>query len=129
MGSNYARTAFHRQHGCGQPGRQPLIHRAAGQVAQRAFAGQSHQYGSPEIGELRQICQQHEILLMGLSEAEAGVNDEPLGSDARVLTRRNTQPQELDHIARQCRVHGIILHRSGHALHVHDAYRHIGGRN
>ena len=89
--------------------------------AEHALARDAHEQRAPQLGQGGEPGEEGQVVLQGLAEADAGVEQHPLLGHAGIDRRREPRGQVVAHLPHHVAVARVALHRAGVAAHVHQA--------
>lgn len=92
----------------------------AGEPADETLAAGADEEAIAKGGESVEVFEEREVVLHGLAEADAGVEDDAVGGQAGGLGLLGAGGEEGGYLPYHVRVTGLSLHGFGGALHVHE---------
>src|SRR5512143_1462408 len=108
-------AALDREHGRGDGALEPFRRRQAEDPAQEGLAREAEQQGTAEATERLRAAQDLEVVVEGLAEADAGVDDDPLRRNAGGARSADPLVEEGRDLAHEVIVMRGVLHGQGGA--------------
>ena len=99
------------------------MHLTLRQLTECRLPGHSDEYRAISHPQLSQICQQLDIVLMRLAEAETRVNNNQVFVETRSDAARDALFEERGDVCHDIFIFGPLLHRMGLTKHMHQANR------